>query len=363
MNDDSALNTFPNKQIKPYDGMSVTADVWSQAHEEHRKSLQAHDLYFHGAGIISGLEVLANDPPDQYIFISPGVAVDSGGNIIVLTEQVAYDFGSSVEGPLYIVLGHGERETGGLQKEIRYVQSEFVVAARPSMPKRPAIELARIHLAKRGNPVKNAADPRHPGIDELDLRYRTLSGPANSQTVKVALCGLGKEVPTAVIAGWDALAQECKRSLNMNLIVDASAGLPTDLANHSILYLAGSGAFKVEKAAAADMAAFTGQGKTILAEALDAPAEEAFKSLFGEIGATVTPVAEGAPMLKSPYVFGTPPAGNQAGQMMIGNGVLYSTSRYSLAWNGNLSGDSTSRADIRSATEWGANLVAYCTKK
>jgi hypothetical protein len=362
MNDDSALNNFPNKQIKPYDGMSVTAGVWSEAHDEHRKSRQAHDLFFHGAGIISGLEVLANDPPDQYIFISPGVAVDPTGSLIVLTEQVAYDFGSSVEGPLYILLAHGEREVGGVQQDIRYQQNEFIVAARPTLPKRPAIELARINLAHRGNSVQNAADPQHPGIDELDLRYRPQTGPEAPRLVKMALCGLGKEVPAGVVAGWDALGQECRRSTRSRLIVDPVAGLPADLQLHDMLYLAGMGDFKLEKNAAADLTAFLGQGKAVFAESFDAPAEGAFRAIFRELGVALNPLPENTSVLKAPYVFNAPPAGNQGSQVLLGKCVVFSTARYSLAWSGNLGGGPASRADIRSATEWGVNLIEYCLK-
>ena len=90
MNDNNALTIFPRKRIKAYDGMTVTADIWAQAHDEHRNARRAHDVIFHQPGIVSGLTVQANDPPDQYVFISPGVGVDPSGNIIVLTESVAY---------------------------------------------------------------------------------------------------------------------------------------------------------------------------------------------------------------------------------------------------------------------------------
>ena len=140
-------NNFPKKQIKPYDGMSITAAVCAEAHEEHRQTERAHNLFLHGNGIITGLEVVANDPPDKHVFISPGIAIDSGGNVIELTEPVAYDFGNTTEGTLYLLLGHGEREVGGVQKESRYLQNEFVIAARSTLPKRASVELGRITIS------------------------------------------------------------------------------------------------------------------------------------------------------------------------------------------------------------------------
>ncbi len=195
MKNTAALNEFPEKQLKPYDGMSVTAEVWSQAHDEHRLAKKAHNLNLHGSGIINGLEVMANDPPDQFVFISPGAAVDSAGNVIVLSEPVAYDFGSSSEGTLFLLLGHGEREVGGVQKETKYLQYEFVIAARSSLPKRPSVELARVNISHPEKPVKNALDQKHPGLEELDLRYRTKIGPEIKRFVNVAVAHLGNENP------------------------------------------------------------------------------------------------------------------------------------------------------------------------
>jgi hypothetical protein len=191
MTDPEILKVFPTTQVKPYDGMSVTATVWAQAHGEHRQAQRAHDRVFHGSGIITGLEVVANDPPDQFVFISPGAAVDPVGQVIVLPEPVAYDFGKTSEGTLFLVLGHGEREAAGAEKEVVTIQDEFVIAARPSMPKRPVVELARLVITKSGNPVRNAANPEHPRGEELDLRFRNILMPPDRRRVKVALCSLG----------------------------------------------------------------------------------------------------------------------------------------------------------------------------
>ena len=69
-NNNQLIDSFPSTHIKPYDGMAITADVWGEAHAEHRQARRAHDLVFHGPGIITGLEVEANDPPDNFVFIS-----------------------------------------------------------------------------------------------------------------------------------------------------------------------------------------------------------------------------------------------------------------------------------------------------
>jgi hypothetical protein len=360
MKDNSSLTNYPKLQIKPFDGMSVTAETWAQAHDEHRKKLQAHNLLFHGSGIVSGLEVIANDPPDQYVFISPGLAVDPVGNVIVLTEPVAYDFGNTMEGELFLMLGYGEREVAGESSDIRFMQDEFVIAARPTMPKRPAVELARVSLSHKGNAIKNASVPAHPGIDEIDMRYRSVIKLEEKAVVKVGICYLGKETPAGVLVGWDYLSRESKRSTTNELVIDNSLPINSGLSNYSIVYLSGTGTFKVESSKIKELAAFLEQGKALIIEAMDDAAEESFKSVIGGLGVNLNPVAEYDSILKTPYFFNAPPEGNQGSRVMLGKKVIYSNAKYSLAWSGKVLGGTGSRADIRSALEWGLNMITYC---
>jgi len=360
MNINESLIKFPKTRIKPYDGMSVTADVWTQAHEEHRNARHAHDLFFHGAGIVTGLQVTANDPPDHYVFVSPGVALDAEGNIIVLTEPVAYDFGDAVEGELFILLGHGEREVSGTEKETRYLQDEFVIAARPRMPKRPAVELARVRLGHRGNAIKNAAHLLHPDADEIDLRFRVDVAPQSAQIDKVAVAFLGQDAPAGVLTGWDYLGREVSKNSTHHLAVDQLPSISADIQNYSLVYLCGNGTFKLDTASLKELKTFLEQGKAIIVEAFDDLADESFKPLFGGLGVTVKPVAEYDSILKSPFLFNLPPEGYQSNKVLLGKGLVYSNARYALAWSGKVSGGSGSRSDIRSALEWGVNIIQYC---
>ncbi len=47
------LQAFPTKRIKAIDGMSVTADVWEDAHAYHRQQQRFHALFGHGPGIVA----------------------------------------------------------------------------------------------------------------------------------------------------------------------------------------------------------------------------------------------------------------------------------------------------------------------
>jgi hypothetical protein len=362
MDDNSALSLFPKTRIKPYDGMSITADVWAQAHEEHRKARQAHDVLFHGPGIITGLEVQANDPPDQYVFISPGAAVDETGNVIVLDEPVAYDFGAKAEGLLYLLLGHGERESGGVDKDVRQIHSEFVVAARSSFPKRPAVELARVRISEAGKPIRNPENAAHPTIGELDLRFRAQVGPQPRQQVYIGLFTFGREVED-VRAGWRFLAAECERSSPYHLILDGILSASDELTAYDLVYLSAKGAFNPESATAKSLQAYLKQGKVLLAEALDEEAGKSFAKLFEQLGQKTTPLAANSPLLETPFLFAEPPLGANPGNLQAGKQIVFSTSGYSLAWAGKLPFETRSRADIRNAHEWGVNLIQYCLRR
>jgi hypothetical protein len=359
MEENSALNTFPRKHIKPYDGMSVTADVWAQAHGEHRQARQAHDLFFHGAGIVTGLDVVANDPPDRYVFISPGVAVDQAGRVIVLTEPVAYDFGASIEGTLFLMLGYGEREAGGVDKEEKFIHDEFVIAARPSLPKRPAVELARITLNSAGKPILNANQSAHPKNGELDLRFRSMVAPAPRQVLRIGLVSLGTPVPDVVV-GWNFLARACQQVSPYTLVVDADLALNAELSQYDLVYLSGSGTFKLDASQQKSMREYLQTGKIVFIDALDDAANVSFNNAFEKLGRVLAPLAADDVLLGEPFLFNTPPYGNNEAQVLRDAQFIYSRSGYSLAWAGKLPAEHNTRADIRSAHEWGVNIIHYC---
>jgi hypothetical protein len=353
MKDTAALNIFPKARIKPYDGMSVTADVWAQAHDEHRKLMEAHTLNLHGYGVVWGLNVTANDPADQYVFISPGMAVDPTGQVIVLPEPVAYDFGTAVEGELYLLLGHGEREVEGVQREVKYIQNEFLIAARPSMPKRPAVELARVTLSQRGLPIKNAANPAHPGPEEIDLRYRPSIEPKIKQLAPTGVVFLGERLPE-VLLGWDYLTAAARQSSSYQLVVNELPGL-TNLGLFSLIYLSGRGRFQVDQIGVNELRLHLNAGKPIMMEAFDEEGAEGLMRLLSELEIGLQRAPEDSALYRQPYLFGALPEG----QISFGEGVVFSQGQYALAW----SGRKAARADIRSAHEFGLNLIHYCLDK
>jgi len=357
MNDIDSLKKYPKSQIKPYDGMSITAEIWHEAHDEHRQALQAHNLLLHGAGVVTGLEVIANDPADRHVFISPGMAIDPTGQAIILTEPVAYDFGSSVEGELFLMLGHGEREIASTNNEIRYLQSEFVIAARTSIPKRPAVELARVKLSSAGAAIKNAVDTAYPEMDELDLRFRPVINTSLRRSIRIGIYQLGTKPSADVFAGWQLLSREVSRSTRYDLVIDKLAAIPGGVSDYDLLYLAGSGAIKLDAHQVESLKAFIKSGKAVMAEALDEAAVDSLGGLVDKLGPKLKPPTKSDTILNSPYLFTSAPEGNFGSTVTIGNSLVFSSARYAYAWCGKTA--KGSREEIRSSHEWGINMLQF----
>ena len=239
------------------------------------------------------------------------------------------------------------------------MESEFVVAARAALPKRPAVELARVNLVHSGNAIKNAGSPTHPAEDEIDLRYRVKVGYERRRLVKVGVGFWGKEAPVDVLKGWDYLALESSRSICTDMVVDRVQQLSAGISRFDVLYLAATGDFKVDNNQMKELASFLKLRKGMIVEALDEAADVSLKPVFSALDVNLKLAAEYDAIYKSPFLFNSPPEGNQGSKVMIGQKVVYSTARYCLSWCGKVLGGSGTRADIRSAQEWGLNMIHY----
>lgn len=352
----NGIGEFPNVHIKPYDGMAITADVWAAAHEEHRQARKAHDLALHGSGIIIGLEVIPNDPSDQLVFINPGVAIDTAGNVIVLEEKVAYDFGTASAGELFLLLGHGEREIGGVDEDIRYLQDEYIISARSSLPKRPYVELARVKLTSAGAALKPAADPNHPKLDELDLRFRRQIAVETPKKVRVAVSGLGGE-DVSVGQGWDYLAEVVRRSTAYELIIDQNVPGSEALSKYDMVYFGCFGTYDLDEVQQKQIKAFLSEGNQVIFESFTDEADASCQAALQKLGVSPVALQKDNALLKSPYLFGNLPAGARGDQVDFGDGVIFSRAGFALAWAGVFQDGGGSRELIRSAQEWGVNVI------
>jgi hypothetical protein len=368
------LHEFPTKRIKPADGMAVTAQVWEEAHEYHRQWQRAHDVYAHGSRIVTGLEVIASDPADSSVYILPGIALDPLGRTIVVAEPVAYDIGQA-HGPLYLLLTYEEsRPTAGGEQEDAplYIYGQFGIEATPTSPETPFVELARVRRQNRESPLLNARNEAHPGPNEIDLRYRREARRANHETVSLAVSYTGGATDDKHSRGADYLAQTLQRS-GQWVCVDNRVPLAAGLEAYALVFLVGQDAFQLSRDEMNALYACLQGGGTLFVESCrrqtargDPPADASFLDLLASLGVQLKEVPPGHGLLVEPYLFAAPPPGFETegpSRVLAGDGVILSHCDYGCLWQGERRGRPASREEIRTAMEWGENLVAYALKR
>ncbi len=368
MPNDNLLTLFPQRKIRPYDGMPVTADVWDEAHSFHDQAQRAHNLFFHGAGVLVGMDVVASDPPDQMVYILPGAAVDPNGQLIVLAEPVAYDLGADIDGQLYLFISYrrsirSQRSTEG-DTSPEYAEDKFSIAASPSLPDRPAVELARFRRENRAAPIRDAGDPLHPRAGEIDQRYRHLIPLRSEGLVSAAVVYLGNNgVEKDLGAGLSRVSAELRHTAHLNLIVDDGVEFSPEILGYTLVCLAASGSFQTNQAQIKGLKGFLERGGTLFLEYSGEPARSCFEDLCAQLGFQPQPIPRSHPLLAQPYLFSAPPPGEVEGELMMVDGIILSGKGYGKSWAGNGPEEPASRERIRTLVEWAANLLTYAVER
>ncbi|MEW5958930.1 MAG: DUF4159 domain-containing protein [Chloroflexota bacterium] len=363
------LQQFPGRRIKPFDGMAVTSEVWEEAHHYHHQQQRLHALFSHGPGIITGLEVLASDPPDTSVYILPGIAVDPSGQTIVLPQPVAYDIGQDLDGLLYILLSYGEsrpraEDENDQADAPKFVHAEFSIFARTSLPASPCVELARVMRQNRDSLFHNPVNWAQPGPNELDLRFRREIGAPPEVTV--AVCYLGKAERRNGL-GAIYLAHSLNRTGQFRALVEEGVALAPGVEANTLIYLVGQDTFELSPGQMNGLNNYVQRGGgTLFIESSDAAAESVFTNMLKTMGLAVAPLSSGHRLLTDPYLFAAPPPGFETGNsapVLVGNGVIFSARNYGRLWQGEQREGSPTREQIRAALEWGGNILAYAAHR
>lgn len=351
------------KRIKPRNGMVVNAETWARAHDFHYDHQRAHLLLGHGAGIVGGLEVVA-DSQGRRVWIQPGLAIDARGHLIVLARQESLVVGTEQPGLKYIYFeGETEREVGldpelsrqtatDLQTGYRLVEGFTLPAG--------AIELARVRINKPNEPIWAAGDAVQPRFHELDQRFRQHISVPMSPIVGVAIVYLGQNIEPGDKYGRRAgqLAGALSHLTQYRVWFDDDLSTTDDFSVYTLLYIVERGAYVLDRTFAAALQTHRDRGGTILVDnnSDDSP----LLADFGSQKLQFKPELDAA-LLTDPFLFGQAPEGaNKAGKIWFADSLIISTRHYSPLWQHR---PDWSREAIRSATEWAANLVTYALKR
>jgi len=368
----------PITGVQPYDELPVTAQIWSEAHGHHHQHRRLHALAAHRPGILSGLEVTVSPNSPTTLVLTPGVAVDPVGRTIIVSSQMTFKM--TFPGEVYLVLQYDEGEDPDAQVQIggNAVSWKLVEyrKAFPTqrLPAEPHLELARVQRTGADKPVRNASNPFDPAKDEINLLYRLNAFP------RCVVGGGVGEISYVPDEGDDwkpNRAGLCNllRSGASNGFALAFRGAPdTEMPSSDddplMLYMSGvTGYLPLSSEDIVWLRNYLSNGGFVMAEAARGSAKfrKSFEATAKSLGADLQPVKPGHPLLSAFHIFAEVPGGGaESGELLIDDkaGVLFSTLDLGAAWQGIVPRRGQgSREIIRSAQEFGLNVVAYAATR
>ena len=291
--------------------MTVTAEVWREAHDYHLAHQRLHALSFHGSGIVTGLEVIASDPPGQTVYVLPGIAVDPNGNTIVVPEPVIYDFGGMQEDLLYLLITYEESQpqpvSGSAGDKPFFVYTGFNLEGVAGLIDSPQLEIARIDL-QRGVAIRNAADPSQPKRNEIDLRFRRELGLRAQENIAMGVAYFSR-MSNSHGRGLTNVARSVSQSGQVRAWVDDGIALAQDLSQYTLIYLTARDRFQVDVAEVNALYRFVRNGGTLFIESChreggaNPGADATFNDLIESLGVRVANVGQDHILLRDPHLF------------------------------------------------------------
>jgi hypothetical protein len=381
------LIRFQFKRVNPFQGLILDADTWKDEQDYHRNQQKLHTLAFHGTGIVDGLEVIASQPPDFSLIISPGMAIDTEGNAIVVPKSQHYSLGSKNKGQVYLIIQYREVPTAPASPSEEGQATRILEAYRirevANLPDEPCLELARLDLDPSKNSITDAKAPSNPTVNEIDLRFRQSAKaplrdvseialhphpPAETAPQEKVILGhmaLGEASPELHSSGLMKLARQVGFQTEYQAVVEECT-LDESITQHTLLYMTGKGPFTFSAKKQTVLDSFVQSGGTIFAESCVEQEEGvkefglAFNRLAEQLGKKLEVVQRGHPLLDCHHIFSTvPPGAKSEGLLMVGRQVIYSSYDYGCAWSGGYSNSPLPRDIIRGAFEVGVNIVTY----
>jgi hypothetical protein len=391
------ITKFQLKRVSPFQGLVIDADTWRDAHNYHRDQQRLHLLAFHQTGIVKGLEVTANNPPDLSVTIHPGMGIDPEGNVIIVPQTQHYRLQTRKPGVIYLVVQFREVPAEPYQPpeggQPTRILEAYRIEESEKLPAEPHLELARIDFDPTKEVIRDAKAPSHPGKSEINLSFRPEvtrapapaapavlekpSAPASEstgcprETVTLGHAVLGEASKDLHRAGLRNLIKETNRQANLAANLEENIALDKNINRCTLLYLTGTGHFELSAEQQAALGTFLQSGGVIFGEGSSEGQGEAeskgakefglaFNKLASQLNCKLEVVQRGHPLLDSIHIFSEVPLGAEpAGMLLEGGHMVYSGNDYGCAWQGGQQNHPLSREIIRSSFEMGANIIAY----
>ncbi len=353
------------ERVKGFEGMRVDATVWNQAHDFHFYQQMFHNLGFHGAGIASGLEVFAQNPPGRSLIISPGIAVDQRGYPIILSKKEVYPLTIKKKGKVYLNIQFAEVPAEGSSQGHPYrFKQAYRIQESQNPPGEFEIELAQVEITGEKEPITDAADPSHPQANRIDLRFRNYAGGHIRGAISLGQVSWEGEGGALHLDGLFQLTNHINNQTPYRAEFAGPVPLKGDLNGFNLLYFSADGSFKLTAEEEKSLAKFLNGGGFLFGNGCSqVPKNEfgfAFNDLATKLKRSLSQLKPDHPILKVHYPFSYPPQVSGEGRpLMIGDGLVYCDADYGCAWSGKGAKVGISREEIRSALEFGTNVLIY----
>jgi hypothetical protein len=137
-----AENKFQSlKRVHYFFGQILSLDDFQAEQNYHRERLKRHNRFLHGWGVVTGLEVSAELNGNEHtIVISPGMAVDSLGNEIVVGQPHKVCVNATAS-RLYVIARYAEQKTDAIsegnenQTQYTRVEEGFAISIEAKEPR------------------------------------------------------------------------------------------------------------------------------------------------------------------------------------------------------------------------------------
>lgn len=379
MNTDE-LAPFALQRVIAYEGMAIDAATWTDAHSYHQHAQRLHTRLLHGWGIVSGLNVIATEPPSSAVVLQPGVAIDYSGNMVRVPEPLHLEITQTDASTMYFALSFHEDPLAPDQdgQTSRVAESFQILKGLPPLPS-TYLELARVEVVEAATLIRQARDELAPGPGEIDLRFRRHLRLPVVDTLTIGQLALSNAAANGIHRrGLINVVRELRATAPfiVRFIGDVRAEDAAGVCD--LLYVGGAGTWPITAQEKIALAGFLLRGGVVFAEpCIDLEVQRKEEGLFdvaftqfmkdlkssprtadGKSG--LEEVGAGHPLLSARYVFGAPPDGLGAHKPLLCRGAaIFNPNDYGCYWQGGAPDKPLTREPIRSAIELACNIAWY----
>jgi len=382
-----APDIAPLKRLHVYDSLMMNAQRWLLAHDYHRQRQNVHYQSLNQPGIVCGLGVTLIDPPDStdsrfrdrsWFEIQPGIAIDVEGNVIVVDETINRTYRLAARPPktgsitVYVVVSYVEPQAPGYPPHPEILQEQCRFDQKTTPPDAHEIELCRIQLSADFAQLELPDNVFFPRPNQLDVSHRLQAQAKPLVTVQAAQVSPQAIQPQETGHPLTYLARSAPALYPALHSVAAPEVVPLQaeaIAPYDLLLLDAAHLSDLNGQEQDGLQDYLTQGGVLLIE-LPLHQKAAIDNLREWIAhvwhTSLAPwytLPNDHPLRSHPFLFAAPPDIDQdLIHVWSGGGIVLVAGGLSAAWTPE-SQEGRSRNDIRTAQEFGMNLLHFAWRR